>query len=456
MSEIIVGLDIGSKQVSVVAGRLDSIGMLEILALGKASTSGIVSKGVVLNVNDTINAVQEAIRQVENQANLHVRGVIASVAGTNITSQKHRAMVTRQTSGEEVTVTDVDQLANDAERTFVSQGNTIIHTLPQEYSVDTSTGIYEPVGISGIKLQAEFQVVTSPTMAWDKTKRCIERAIENIEIEGGLVFSPLAASLSVLSKEEKNSGVVLVDIGSGTTEIIIFYKKIARHIAVLPYAGDHITSDIEQGCNISKENAELLKVKFGNANPEEIAYEEIITMPAISGRKPKQVSTKNLCIVIQERLKEIAALVTAEIKKSGYENLLPSGIVITGGSSQLKGIEGLFEKVTGKEVRIGYPNENLGKSVTEEIKNPSYATVVGLVWNGFKAIDAREDKYKVLRKDAPPIIIKNDTLLGGNLSNKNKTKPDENEKKSGFSLFKAIKKLGGQIIGEDLGDSDKY
>ena len=176
MSEIIVGLDIGSKQVSVVAGRLDNLGKLEILGLGKADTTGKVSKGVVLNVNKTIEAVREAIEQVENQANIDVRGVIASVAGPNVTGAKHRAMITRNTEGEEVTVTDVDQISSDAERTFISQGNSIVHTIPQEYSVDSSTGIHDPVGISGIKLQSEFLMVTSPTLALEKTKRCIERA----------------------------------------------------------------------------------------------------------------------------------------------------------------------------------------------------------------------------------------------------------------------------------------
>ena len=188
MSEIIVGLDIGSKQVNVVAGRLDHLGKLEILGLGKADTTGQVSKGVVLNVNRTIEAVQSAIEQVENQANIHIRGVFASVAGPNIHITKHRAIITRQTEGEEVTVTDVDQVANDAKRTFISKGNAIIHTLPQEYFVDSIGNIYDPVGISGLKLQGDFMMITSPQGEFDKTKRCIESAKEKIEIEGGLVF----------------------------------------------------------------------------------------------------------------------------------------------------------------------------------------------------------------------------------------------------------------------------
>ncbi|MFC0184692.1 cell division protein FtsA [Pseudarcicella hirudinis] len=292
MSDIIVGLDIGSKQVSIVAGRLDNQGKLEILGLGKADTTGIVSKGVVLNVNRTTDAIKDAIAQVENQANIDVRGVIASVAGPDINSSKHRAAIIRNSPGEEVTVTDVDQIVVDAKRSFISQGNSIIHTLPQEYIVDSSTGIYEPVGISGLKLQCDFQIVTSPTSAMEKTKRCIERAKEKMEIEGGLVFSPLAASLAVLSEEEKNSGVALIDIGSGTTEIVIFYKKVIRHIAVLPYAGDTITNDIELGCNISNNQAEQLKIKFGSAESKEVPLEEVVKIPGINGRRPDLISVK--------------------------------------------------------------------------------------------------------------------------------------------------------------------
>jgi len=413
MSEIIVGLDIGSKQVNVVAGRLDHLGKLEILGLGKADTTGQVSKGVVLNVNRTIEAVQSAIEQVENQANIHIRGVFASVAGPNIHITKHRAIITRQTEGEEVTVTDVDQVANDAKRTFISKGNAIIHTLPQEYFVDSIGNIYDPVGISGLKLQGDFMMITSPQGEFDKTKRCIESAKEKIEIEGGLVFSAFAASLAVLTPQEKKSGVCLVDIGSGMTEIVIFHKGIVRHIAVLPFAGDAITADIEQGCGISTEYAEQL-------------------------------------------LKEIVALIEAEISRCGYGNRLNCGIVLTGGSVQMSYIGELFERVTGRDVRIGHPNENLGKTLTEEIKNPTYATAVGLVWKGIKDMDEREDLYKELRKDAPPIIIPIPVVQPLN-GNHNGTKGVQPEKpKDRWSIFGSIKKVANRIMGEDLGDSDAY
>jgi cell division protein FtsA len=453
MSEIIVGVDIGSKQVSVVAGRLDSFGKLEILGLGKADTTGIVSKGVVLNVNKTIEAVRIAIEQVENQSNIDIRGVMASVNGPNIQAVKHRAMITRQTSGEEVTVTDVDQIQSDAERTYISQGNTIVHTLAQEYAVDTSTGIYDPVGISGLKLQADFQMITSPTLALDKTKRCIERAKDKMEIEGGLVFSPLAASLAVLSDQEKKSGVALVDIGSGTAEIVIFHRNLVRHLSVLPHAGDSITADIEQGCNVSHEHAEMLKTKFGAALSNEVPVEEVVSIPGINGRKPKVVSVKNLSIIIEERLKEIAALVVAEISRSGYGNRLSCGIVLTGGSVQMPYIAELFEKVTQRDVRIGYPNENLGKTISEEIKNPTYATAVGLVWQGLKSIDEREDSYKELRKTAPKIINK-PTPVVTHSNNGRVTKDEKEEKGNGF--FGKFKKGLGNLLGSDLGETDKY
>jgi cell division protein FtsA len=457
MSEIIVGLDIGSKQVNVVAGRLDHLGKLEILGLGKADTTGQVSKGVVLNVNRTIEAVQSAIEQVENQANIHIRGVFASVAGPNIHITKHRAIITRQTEGEEVTVTDVDQVANDAKRTFISKGNAIIHTLPQEYFVDSIGNIYDPVGISGLKLQGDFMMITSPQGEFDKTKRCIESAKEKIEIEGGLVFSAFAASLAVLTPQEKKSGVCLVDIGSGMTEIVIFHKGIVRHIAVLPFAGDAITADIEQGCGISTEYAEQLKVKFGCAVADEISVEEVVTIPGVNGRKTKTISVKNVGIIIEERLKEIIALVEAEISRCGYGNRLNCGIVLTGGSVQMSYIGELFERVTGRDVRIGHPNENLGKTLTEEIKNPTYATAVGLVWKGIKDMDEREDLYKELRKDAPPIIVPIPVPQPMNGSSNNGKKSAEVEKKKGgWNIFGSLKKAANKIMGEDLGDSDAY
>ncbi|MFY7827592.1 MAG: cell division protein FtsA [Flectobacillus sp.] len=457
MSEIIVGLDIGSKQVSIVAGRLDNMGKLEILGLGKADTTGQVSKGVVLNVNKTIDAVRSAIMQVEQQANIDIRGVIASVAGPNIVGIKHKAMITRNTSGEEVTVTDVDQVASDAERTFISQGNSIVHTLPQEYVVDSSTGIQEPVGISGLKLQGDFLMITSPTLTLDKTKRCIERAKEKMEIEGGLVFSPLAASLAVLSEQEKKSGVALVDIGSGTTEIAIFYKNIVRYISVLPYAGDIITADIEQGCNVSNEHAEVMKVRFGNALASQVPFEETISIPGINGRKPKVVSVKNLSIIIEERLKEIAALVVAEISRSGFGNRLSCGIVLTGGSVQMPNICELFEKVTGRDVRLGYPNENLGRSVSEDVKNPSFATAVGLVWNGLRSIDEREDSYKILRKTEPKVIPP--VTVQSNTQRKREQEREKEPKtpKKSSSWIDGLKRFGKGLLGDDIRDEDdKY
>ncbi len=457
MSEIIVGLDIGSKQVSVVAGRLDSLGKLEILGLGKADTTGRVSKGVVLNVARTIESVRSAIEQVEEQANIDIRGVIASIAGTAIAGAKHKAMITRNTLGEEVTVTDVDQLTSDAERTFISQGNSIVHTLPQEYTVDSSSGIYEPVGITGLKLQGDFLLVTSPTSVLDKTKRCIERAKEKMEIEGGLVFSPLAASLAVLSDQEKKSGVALVDIGSGTTEIVIYYKNVIRHICVLPFAGDIITADIEQGCNVSNEHAEVLKVKFGNALATSVPFEETVSIPGINGRRPKVVSVKNLSIIIEERVKELAAMVSAEINRSGYGNRLSCGIVLTGGSVQMPNICEQFERVTGRDVRIGYPNENLGKTITEEIKNPTYATAVGLVWNGIRSLDEREDSYREMRRIPMPKPAPTPVSSATARTRRETDKPVETpkEKKNG-GLWGSIKRIGTKLLGEDLDEQDQY
>ena len=386
---IIVGLDIGTTKICAIAGRKNEFGKLEILGMGKAVSDGVI-RGIVTNIDKTVHAIEKAVSQACEQANLDIRVVNVGIAGQHIKSAVHHGSITRE-SNDEITVEDVNRLSNDMYRIVIPPGSEIIHVMPQDYIVDYEDGIRDPVGMSGVKLEADFHIITAQTNAINNINRCIKRA--GLEIEN-LILEPLASSLAVLSEEEKEAGVCLVDIGGGTTDIAIFYDNIIRHTAVIPFGGNIITSDIKQGCRVMEHQAEQLKTKFGRAIAEEASPNEIVSIPGLRNRPAKEISVKNLAHVIEARMEEIIEMVHTEIITSGYHKKLAAGIVVTGGGSQLTNLGQLFEYMTGLDARIGYPNEHLGKSKVEAVKSPMYATSVGLVLSGFKALDFREMQYQ--------------------------------------------------------------
>jgi cell division protein FtsA len=288
-------------------------------------------------------------------------------------------------------VEDVQRLTADMHNIVVPPGNSIIHVMPQDYTVDYEGGIKDPVGMSGTRLEADFHVITAQTSAINNINKCVKRAELTSQ---QLILEPLASSLSVLSEEEKEAGVCLIDIGGGTTDIAIFYENIIRHTAVIPLGGNIITADIKEGCMLMQNQAELLKTRFGKAIAAEANPNEIVSIPGLKNRAPKEISIRNLASIIQARMEEIIEIVQNEIMQSGYYKKLAGGIVLTGGGSQMQFIAQLFEYMTGLDTRIGFPNEHLGKSVLEEVKSPMYATTVGLVLAGFKSLDMREEMYK--------------------------------------------------------------
>jgi cell division protein FtsA len=316
--------------------------------------------------------------------------VIVGIAGQHIQSKIMHGSIMRQPTEDEITVEDVQRLSADMHNIVVPPGNSIIHVMPQDYTVDYEGGIKDPVGMAGTRLEADFHIITAQTTAIHNINKCVKRA--NLESKQ-LILEPLASSLSVLSDDEKEAGVCLVDIGGGTTDIAIFYENIIRHTAVIPLGGNIITSDIKEGCMLMQNQAELLKTKFGKAIAEEANPNEIVSIPGLRGRAAKEISIRNLASIIQARMEEIIEIVQNEIMQSGYYKKLAGGIVLTGGGSQLQCISQLFEYMTGLDTRIGFPNEHLGKSVIEEVKSPMYATSVGLVLAGFKSLDNREEGY---------------------------------------------------------------
>jgi cell division protein FtsA len=431
---LIVGLDIGTTKICVIIGRKNMHGKLEVLGMGKAVSDG-VDRGVVTNIDKTVHAIQKAVEEASEMANVDIAEVIVGIAGQHIQSKIHRGGIMRPPSEDEITVEDVRRLSGEMENILIPPGNTIIHVMPQNYTVDYESDIKDPVGMSGTKLEADFHIITAQTAAINNINRCVKRA--NLSSRQ-LILEPLASSLSVLSEEEKEAGICLVDIGGGTTDIAIFYENIIRHTAVIPLGGNIITKDIKEGCMVMQNQAELLKTKFGKAIAEEANPNEIVSIPGLKNRSPKEISIRNLAAIIQARMEEIIEIVQHEIMQSGHYKKLAGGIVLTGGGSQMQFIAQLFEYMTGLDTRIGYPNEHLGKSVIEDVKSPMYATTVGLVLAGFKSLDEREEAYR--KRDI--VQGKPENKDGKNIINKD--------------IFKNISaKLKG-IISADIGDDVEY
>ena len=349
--KIVVGLDIGTTKICAIVGRKNEYGKLEVLGMGKAVSDGVI-RGIVTNIDKTVHAISKAVHEAEEQAGINIRVVNVGIAGQHIKSSVHHGSITRKSNDDEITIEDVNRLTNDMYRIVIPPGSEIIHVMPQDYIVDYEDGIKDPVGMSGVKLEADFHVITAQTNAINNVNKCVRRA--GLEIDN-LILEPLASSLAVLSDEEKEAGVCLVDIGGGTTDIALFYDNIIRHTAVVPFGGNIITTDIKQGCSVMQHQAEQLKVKFGKAIAEEANPNEIVSIPGLRNRPPKEISIKNLAHIIEARMEEIIELVHTEIITSGFENKLAGGLVITGGGSQLHNAKQLFEYMTGMDARIGYP-----------------------------------------------------------------------------------------------------
>jgi cell division protein FtsA len=387
--KIVVGLDIGTTKIVVIVGHKNDYGKLDVLGMGKAVSDGVV-KGKVINIEKTILAIKKAVEEAEDNSGIDIKVVNVGIAGHHIRSSIQRGSITREDRDEEITVEDVNRLTNDMHRMVIPAGNQIIHVMPQVYTVDYDDGIKDPVGMTGIRLEADFHVITADINSINNIQKCVKRAGLDIE---NMILEPLASSLAVLSDDEKEAGVCLVDIGGGTTDIAIFHENIIRHTGVIPFGGNIITSDIKEGCMVMQQQAELLKTKFGRAISTEASENEIVSIPGLRNRAPKEISIKNLAHIVEARMEEIIDLVHAEILASGYEGRLAGGIVITGGGSQMHSARQLVEYLTGMDARIGYPNEHLGRTKIEAIKSPMYATSVGLVLAGYRSIDERENRY---------------------------------------------------------------
>jgi cell division protein FtsA len=435
-SPIVVGLDIGTTKICVIIGRRNEHGKIEVLGLGNAESAG-VTRGVVSNIAKTVKGITQAVEEGSSQSNVDIKIVNVGIAGQHIKSLQHRGILTRKDLSTEISKRDIDRLIDDMFKLAMNPGEEIIHVLPQEFTVDNEPGIKDPVGMAGVRLEANFHIITGQVTAIKNIMKCVDQG--GLETQD-LILEPLASSEAVLSEEEKEAGVVLVDIGGGTTDVAIFHEGIIRHTAVIPFGGNSITEDIREGCSVMRNQAELLKVKFGSALAEENKDNEIICVPGLRGREPKEISVKNLAYVIQARMEEVIDHVYYEIKSSGYEKKLIGGIVITGGGALLKHLPQLVEYVTGLDCRVGYPNEHLAKNeelpknVYEDLKSPLYATGIGLLIKGIEKVESEMQKdYKVV-KTVPTLA--------------------ESSSKKNRGLFASLLEGTKKFIKDDISDQD--
>ena len=381
-----VGLDIGTTKIVALVGKKNEFDKVEILGVGKSKSLG-VHRGVVNNITQTIQSIQHAVENANSNSELIIKDVVVGIAGQHIRSIQHSDYITRENPESVIDEEDIQTLIQQVYKLVMLPGEEIIHVLPQEYKVDGQGEIKEPIGMHGGRLEANFHVVVGQVSSIRNIGRCIKSAGLDLD---GITLEPLASANAVLSHEEKEAGVALIDIGGGTTDLAIFKDGIIRHTAVIPFGGNVITEDIKEGCSIIEKQAELLKVKFGSAWPGENKENEIVSIPGLRGRDPKEISLKNLSKIIHARTVEIIEQVYLEIKNYGHEEQkkkLIAGIVLTGGGSQLKHLKQLVEYVTGMDTRVGYPNEHLAGDTDKNVTSPLYATAVGLVMDGLSKIE---------------------------------------------------------------------
>jgi len=404
-SDISVGLDIGTTKIVAMIGRSNDYGKIELLGIGKSKSLG-VHRGVVNNITQTIQSIQMAVDEAIAVSGINIKEAVVGIAGQHIRSLQHSDYITRPNAEEVIGETDLEKLEKQVYKLVMLPGEEIIHVLPQEFKVDGQAEIMEPVGMYGGRLEANFHVVVGQVSSIKNVGRCIKSAGLDL---AGITLEPLASAEAVLSNEEKEAGVALIDIGGGTTDLAIFKNGIIRHTAVIPFGGNVITEDIKEGCSIIEKQAELLKTKFGSAWPGENKDNEIVSIPGLRGRDPKEITLKNLSRIIHARVVEIIEQVFSEIKNYGHEESkkkLIAGIVLTGGGAQLKHLKQLVEYITGMDTRIGYPNENLAGDSDEQLSSPQYATAVGLLMNGLNKVAKRktQETAAVEQEESPETV----------------------------------------------------
>jgi cell division protein FtsA len=406
---IIVGLDIGTTKIAAIAGRKNEYGKLEILGFGRANSNG-VKHGQVLNIDETIKAIRMALDNCyASNPNLDITEVYVGIAGHHIKSLQTRGDIVRQNTEEEITRKEIDQLVADQYKTYIPAGDQIIDVIPQEFTVDNFQNIPNPIGYGGVKVGANFHIITGDKNAIRNINRAVEKS--NLHTKD-LVLQPLASAAAVMGHEDLEAGVAIVDIGGGTTDLAVFYEGILKHTAVIPFGGENITNDIKTGLGVLKTQAEQMKVQFGSALSNEAKANAYITIPGLRGMPAKEISVKNLANIIQARMSEIMDFVTYHLKQVGLDNrMLNGGVVLTGGGAQLRHLIQLTEYITGLNARIGFPTEHLAAGHIEELAKPTYSTCIGLILKGYSDYehDRKEFEKEYRRVEVPENLRKAET-----------------------------------------------
>lgn len=399
-----VGLDIGTTKIVAIVGRRNSHGKIEVMGVGKAQSLG-VHKGIVNNISQTIQSIKQAVFKAQETAGVPIKKVTVGIAGKHIRSMQHSDYIMRDNPEKYITEDDIELLKNQVKKLVMLPGEEIIHVLPQDYKVDSEGDIYEPIGMHGKRLEANFHVVVGQMGSIKNIARCVKEA--GLEMEA-LTLEPLASSEAVLTKEEKEAGVAIVDIGGGTTDIAVFKDNIIRHTCVIPFGGGIITEDIKEGCSIIEKYAEKLKVRFGSAVPEMVKEDSYVTIEGLHGRKDIEVNVKTLAQIINARVEEILELVNTELKIYGafeQKKKLIAGLVLAGGGSNLRNLRQLASYTTGFDCRIGYANEYIANDKNQHLKSPEYATSIGLLMESLKIRDRNieheneEEEVKIKTKE---------------------------------------------------------
>ena len=414
---IIVGLDIGTTKIAAIAGRKNEFGKLEILGFGLANSNG-VQHGMVLNIDQTIKAIETALKNCyESNPGLEINEVYVGIAGHHIKSLQTRGDIVRHSTDDEIKQLEIDQLIADQYKTYIPAGDQIIDVIPQEYTVDNIPNIVDPIGYTGVKVGANFHIITGDRNAIRNINRSVEKAGLKVK---DLMLQPLASSAAVMSEQDVEAGIAILDIGGGTTDLAVFYEGILKHTAVIPFGGENITNDIKMGLGVLKTQAELMKVQYGSALSEAAQNNAFIKIPGLRGLPSREISVKNLASIIQARMSEILAFVTFHLKQVGMDNkMMNGGIVLTGGGSQLKHLIQLTEYATGLNARIGYPNEHLASNHISELEKPMYSTCIGLILKGYSVYENNQNRLypeqrrtqlrppvQVEEQAAPEIVIK--------------------------------------------------
>jgi len=399
--EFIVGLDIGTTKICVLVGRKNEHGKIEIVGIGKSDSHGVM-RGVVSNIDKTVDAIKKAVKEAEDNSGVEIKNVYVGIAGQHIRSMQHRGQLLRNNAETEITVDEIKKLVQDMRRLAVPAGDRIIDSLPQEFIVDNELGIKDPVGMCGAKVEADFHIITGQVSAIQNIRKCIEKAGLNL-VE--MFLEPHASSCAVLSEDEKEAGVALVDIGGGTSDIAIFQDGIIRHTCVIPFGGNIITEDIKDGCQVMRAHAELLKVRFGSALEQETQDNQVVSIPGLRGREPREISVRNLSRIIQARMEEMIEMIDAEIMSSSYKHKLIAGIVLTGGGSYMKHLVQLVQFKTGMDARIGLPTEHLASVKVDQLKHPMFSTGVGLILKGIEDYEEKEREQSVISEKRKEEIL---------------------------------------------------